>query len=110
MIDKVLKADFFNRAADTVAFDLIGYRLCWNYAGRSDFRIITETEAYIGPDDLSLTCCERPNQTNRGHGGDRNPSLGTKLSAVIDLYLRSKTNIALTCRVCPLIAIRRASR
>jgi DNA-3-methyladenine glycosylase len=53
MIDKALKADFFNRAADTVAFDLIGCRLYWNYAGRSDSRIITETEAYTGPDDLA---------------------------------------------------------
>lgn len=49
----VLGADFFDRAADKVAFDLIGYRLFWKCDGHSDSRFITETEAYIGPSDLA---------------------------------------------------------
>jgi DNA-3-methyladenine glycosylase len=49
----LLSAAFFDRAADTVAFDLIGCRLNWNHGGNSDSRIITETEAYLGPHDLA---------------------------------------------------------
>ena len=50
---KVLGAEFFDRAADEVAVDLIGCRLCWKHDGRSDVRIITETEAYFGEHDLA---------------------------------------------------------
>jgi DNA-3-methyladenine glycosylase len=50
---KVLGPCFFDRAADKVAVDLIGCRLCWKHDGHSDSRIITETEAYLGPHDLA---------------------------------------------------------
>jgi DNA-3-methyladenine glycosylase len=50
---KVLDAAFFDRAADTVAFDLIGCRLNWSLGDELDSRVITETEAYIGPHDLA---------------------------------------------------------
>ena len=48
---KVLDRVFLCREADTVAFDLIGYHLNWRYCGKSESRIITETEAYIGAHD-----------------------------------------------------------
>ena len=50
---KVLASTFFDRSAEEVANDLIGCRLNWRSGDRSDSRIITETEAYIGPDDLA---------------------------------------------------------
>jgi DNA-3-methyladenine glycosylase len=50
---KVLGSTFFDRSAEEVAHDLIGCRLNWRGGDRSDSRIITETEAYIGPDDLA---------------------------------------------------------
>jgi DNA-3-methyladenine glycosylase len=49
----VLDSTFFDRSADTVAHDLIGCRLNWRRGKRSESRIITETEAYTGPDDLA---------------------------------------------------------
>jgi DNA-3-methyladenine glycosylase len=45
----ILKNSFFNREADIVAEDLIGCFLCTK-KGRYE---ITETEAYMGPDDLA---------------------------------------------------------
>ena len=51
--DKVLAATFFDRPAEKVAYNLIGCRLHWKSREQSDSRIITETEAYIGPDDLA---------------------------------------------------------
>lgn len=50
---KVLDPRFFDRSAEEVAHDLIGSRLNWRSGDKSDSRIITETEAYIGPDDLA---------------------------------------------------------
>lgn len=44
---------FFDRPAEKVAHDLIGCRLNWKIGNRTDSRIITETEAYTGPDDLA---------------------------------------------------------
>jgi DNA-3-methyladenine glycosylase len=51
--DRTLAATFFDRPAEKVAHDLIGCRLYWNNGEQSDSRIITETEAYVGPDDLA---------------------------------------------------------
>jgi DNA-3-methyladenine glycosylase len=48
-----LSASFFDRSAEEVAHDLIGCRLNWRSDGKSDSRIIIETEAYVGPDDLA---------------------------------------------------------
>jgi DNA-3-methyladenine glycosylase len=48
-----LSARFFDRSAEEVAHDLIGCRLNWRSDGKSDSRIITETEAYTGSDDLA---------------------------------------------------------
>jgi DNA-3-methyladenine glycosylase len=50
---KVLGSTFFDRSAEEVAHDLIGCRLNWRSGNRSDSRIITEIEAYTGPDDLA---------------------------------------------------------
>jgi DNA-3-methyladenine glycosylase len=50
---KVLGASFFDRSADHVAYDLIGCRLNWRLSNRSGSRIITETEAYVGAEDLA---------------------------------------------------------
>jgi DNA-3-methyladenine glycosylase len=50
---RVLDSTFFHRPAEKVAHDLIGCRLNWRCGPRSDSRIITETEAYTGPDDLA---------------------------------------------------------
>jgi DNA-3-methyladenine glycosylase len=50
---KVLDSTFFDRAAEEVAHDLIGCRLNWRSGSNSNSRIITDTEAYTGPDDLA---------------------------------------------------------
>ena len=50
---RVLGATFYDRPTEKVAYDLIGCRLHWKNGEQSDSRIITETEAYIGPDDLA---------------------------------------------------------
>jgi DNA-3-methyladenine glycosylase len=50
---KVLDSTFFDRPAEKVAYDLIGCRLHWREDDRSHSRIITETEAYTGPNDLA---------------------------------------------------------
>ena len=50
---KLLDDRFFDRSAEEVAHDLIGCRLNWRSDDKSDSRIITETEAYTGPDDLA---------------------------------------------------------
>ena len=44
---------FFDRAADKVAYDLIGNVLNWRVGDQTYSRIITESEAYIGPEDLA---------------------------------------------------------
>jgi DNA-3-methyladenine glycosylase len=51
--DRTLAGTFFDRPAEKVAHDLVGCRLYWNNREQSDSRIITETEAYVGPDDLA---------------------------------------------------------
>jgi DNA-3-methyladenine glycosylase len=50
---KVLDSTFFDRSAEDVAHDLIGCRLCWRKGDQTLSRTITETEAYIGPEDLA---------------------------------------------------------
>ena len=50
---KVLDSRFFDRAAENVAHDLIGCRLCWRKCDQTLSRTITETEAYTGRDDLA---------------------------------------------------------
>jgi DNA-3-methyladenine glycosylase len=50
---KVLDSTFFDRPADQVAHDLIGHRLNWRRGNKPESRIIIETEAYIGPNDLA---------------------------------------------------------
>jgi DNA-3-methyladenine glycosylase len=45
---------FFDRPADTAAHDLIGNLLCWRDSNGDTYsRIITEVEAYVGPEDLA---------------------------------------------------------
>ena len=46
-------SNFFDRAADEVAYDLIGCRLNRLIVGRKHSFIITETEAYVGSEDLA---------------------------------------------------------
>jgi len=50
---KVLDSKFFDRSAEDVSHDLIGCRLCWRKGDQTLSRTITETEAYIGPEDLA---------------------------------------------------------
>ena len=50
---RVLGATFYDRPAEKVAYDLIGCRLHWKTGEQSNSRIITETEAYVGPEDLA---------------------------------------------------------
>ena len=49
--DRILPAAFFDRTALKVARDLLGCRLHVGHQIQS--RIITETEAYVGPQDLA---------------------------------------------------------
>ena len=49
----ILNSVFFDRPAVKVAHDLIGCGLNWNHGEESVSRPITETEAYVGPDDLA---------------------------------------------------------
>jgi DNA-3-methyladenine glycosylase len=49
----VLDVTFFDRPAEDVSYDLIGCRLHWRPSDQSKSRIITETEAYLGPEDLA---------------------------------------------------------
>jgi DNA-3-methyladenine glycosylase len=49
----VLDSRFFERSAEHVAHDLIGCHLCWRHGDQVQSRVITETEAYTGPDDLA---------------------------------------------------------
>ena len=51
--DRILTAAFFDRAALKVASDLIGCRLHWSDGDQTQSHIITETEAYIGAQDLA---------------------------------------------------------
>jgi DNA-3-methyladenine glycosylase len=46
-----LDSDFFDRAAEKVAYNLIGCRLNRVVDGRTYSHIISETEAYTGPND-----------------------------------------------------------
>jgi DNA-3-methyladenine glycosylase len=50
---KVLDSSFFDGPAQRVAHDLIGCELNWILGNKPESRIITETEAYTGPDDLA---------------------------------------------------------
>jgi DNA-3-methyladenine glycosylase len=69
---KLLDAIFFDRPAEDVACDLIGCHLNWKQWSRSDSDIITETEAYIGPDDLASHAARgrtKRNEAMFGHPG-----------------------------------------
>ena len=48
-----LTPEFFNRPADKVARDLLGKALLRRRGRSLTTHIITETEAYIGPEDLA---------------------------------------------------------
>ncbi len=50
---KILKKDFFERSAVKVARDLLGKHLVRKVGGKTAIYLITETEAYEGPDDLA---------------------------------------------------------
>jgi DNA-3-methyladenine glycosylase len=50
---KVLDSRSFDRSAEDVAHDLIGCCLCWRKGDQTLLRIVTETEAYTGPEDLA---------------------------------------------------------
>ena len=49
----MLGVSFFDQSADDVAYDLIGCGLNWRLSNMSESRIITETESYVGPEDLA---------------------------------------------------------
>jgi DNA-3-methyladenine glycosylase len=66
---KVLDSTFFDRPAEKVAHDLVGRRLNWKHGNRSDSRIITETEAYTGPDDLASHAARGLTQRNEAMFG-----------------------------------------
>ena len=51
--DRIHTAAFFDRTALKVARDLIHCRLHWRDGDQYHSRIITETEAYTGPNDLA---------------------------------------------------------
>lgn len=50
---KVLKNSFFNRKTEVVAKELLGTFLVRKMGGKETAWMITETEAYIGPQDLA---------------------------------------------------------
>lgn len=50
---KMLKQDFFDRPALTVARELLGKYLVRRIKGKEVALLITETEAYVGPHDLA---------------------------------------------------------
>jgi DNA-3-methyladenine glycosylase len=52
-IPKMVDSRFFDHFAGRVAHDLIGCRVCWRHGNETHSRIVTETEAYTGPDDLA---------------------------------------------------------
>lgn len=62
----VVNKSFFNRPADKVAIDLLGKKIIRIYRGKAISGIITETEAYVGPQDKAshasrgLTSRNRP--------------------------------------------------
>jgi DNA-3-methyladenine glycosylase len=58
-----LRRGFYNRPTLLVARDLIGARLVHSFRGRRLAGIITETEAYVGEDDLG--CHARAGRTPR---------------------------------------------
>jgi DNA-3-methyladenine glycosylase len=49
----LLDSTFFDRPAENVAHDLLGCRLKRKRGSKPESRIITETEAYTGPEDLA---------------------------------------------------------
>jgi len=65
----VLTATFFDRPAEKVAHDLIGCRLHWKEDDRPHSRVITETEAYTGPDDLASHASKGRTQRNEAMFG-----------------------------------------
>lgn len=68
----ILNPVFFDRTADRVAHDLIGCRINWKHGDKSDSRIITETEAYIGSHDLASHASKGRTKRNEalfGHPG-----------------------------------------
>jgi 3-methyladenine DNA glycosylase Mpg len=73
----MLAADFFDRPADVVAHDLIGQRLCWRVGGQTHIRIITETEGYLGPEDLASHAANG-RRTKRNEPMFGPPSLGNE--------------------------------
>lgn len=50
---RIVRADFFDRNAEFVAPDLLGKFLVVEHDGNAEACMITETEAYIGPEDLA---------------------------------------------------------
>lgn len=49
----IISRDFYNRSTDTVAHDLLGKYVVRNIKGREHIGMISETEAYGGPEDLA---------------------------------------------------------
>jgi DNA-3-methyladenine glycosylase len=69
---KVLDSIFFDRSTEDVAHDLIGCRLHWGDGDQSHSRIITETQAYVGPEDLASHAARgrtKRNEAMFGAGG-----------------------------------------
>jgi DNA-3-methyladenine glycosylase len=63
-VSQILAQGFFDRAAEIVAHDLIGNVLCWQVGDKILSRTITETEAYIGPEDLASHAARGPTKRN----------------------------------------------
>jgi len=49
----IIDSDWLSRGTEKVAFELVGCNLCIQIAGKTQKHLITETEAYIGEDDLA---------------------------------------------------------
>jgi DNA-3-methyladenine glycosylase len=57
--------EFFERAADVVARDLLGARLRSTVGGQATEGVIVEVEAYLGPDDAASHAARRIGRTAR---------------------------------------------
>ena len=77
----MLDSKFFDRPAEKVAHDPIGCRLNWRSDDKTDSRIITETEAYIGPEDLASHAAKgrtKRNEAMFGPPGTFQPPISQK--------------------------------
>jgi hypothetical protein len=89
--DKILAASFFDQPTEKVAHDLIGCLLHWKNGEELDSRIITETEAYVGPDDLASHAARgrtKRNEAMFGPPGFTGCSMWLQVQLAIPLLLQ----------------------